>query len=143
MFYEKCAILLGPALPRASRDPRQEHQPQRSRCCGRRRHQTSSSFSVFDETAQRRRELGDASADVPECPDRERDLDLDRADGRLMSGEIIYTYPIYRAVQHGFVKYVKGPVRNPASLRYVRREDGARSRSALRKCVVSVMITAS
>jgi superfamily II DNA or RNA helicase len=47
-----------------------------------------------------------------------------RSDGRLMSGEIIYTYPIYRAVQHGFVKHVKGLVLNPSSLRYVRREDG-------------------
>ncbi len=47
-----------------------------------------------------------------------------RADGRLMSGEIIYTYPIYRAVQRGFVKHVKGLVLNPSSLRYVRREDG-------------------
>lgn len=47
-----------------------------------------------------------------------------RADGRVMSGEIIYTYPIYRAVQHGFVKHIKGLVLNPASLRYVRREDG-------------------
>lgn len=47
-----------------------------------------------------------------------------RADGRLMSGQIIYTYPIYKAVQHGFVKHVKGLVLNPSSLRYVRREDG-------------------
>lgn len=47
-----------------------------------------------------------------------------RADGRLMSGEIVYTYPIYRAVQRGFVKHVKGLVLNPSSLRYVRREDG-------------------
>jgi superfamily II DNA or RNA helicase len=46
-----------------------------------------------------------------------------RADGRLMSGAIIYTYPIYRAVQRGFVKHVKGLVLNPSSLRYVRRED--------------------
>lgn len=47
-----------------------------------------------------------------------------RADGRLMSGEIIYTYPIYRAVQLGFVKHIKGLVLNPSSLCYVRREDG-------------------
>lgn len=47
-----------------------------------------------------------------------------RSDGRLMSGEIIYTYPIYRAVQKGFVKHVKGLVLNPASLRYIRRDDG-------------------
>ena len=42
---------------------------------------------------------------------------------RLMAGEIIYTYPIYRAVQKGFVKHIKGLVLNPSSLRYVRRED--------------------
>lgn len=47
-----------------------------------------------------------------------------RSDGRLMAGKIIYTYPIYRAVQQGFVKHVKGLVLNPTSLRYVRREDG-------------------
>ena len=47
-----------------------------------------------------------------------------RSDGRLMSGEIVYTYPIYRAVQRGFVKHIKGLVLNPSSLRYVRREDG-------------------
>lgn len=41
-----------------------------------------------------------------------------------MSGDIIYTYPIYRAVQQGFVKHIKGLVLNPSSLRYVRREDG-------------------
>lgn len=47
-----------------------------------------------------------------------------RADGQLMAGEIVYTYPIYRAVQQGFVKHLKGIVLNPASLRYVRHEDG-------------------
>jgi hypothetical protein len=30
----------------------------------------------------------------------------------------------YRAVQQGFVKHIKGLVLNPASLRYVRRDDG-------------------
>jgi hypothetical protein len=40
-----------------------------------------------------------------------------------MSGEIIYTYAIYKAVQNGFVKHVKGLLLNPESLRYVRRED--------------------
>ena len=47
-----------------------------------------------------------------------------RADGRRMAGEINYSYPIYRAVEAGFVKHVKGLVLNPRSLRYVRREDG-------------------
>lgn len=46
-----------------------------------------------------------------------------RADGRLMAGEIIYSYPIYRAVQNGYVKHITGLVLNPSSLRYVRRED--------------------
>lgn len=47
-----------------------------------------------------------------------------RADGRLMAGEILYTYPVYRAIQKGFVKHIKGLVLNPKTLRYVRREDG-------------------
>jgi superfamily II DNA or RNA helicase len=46
-----------------------------------------------------------------------------RADGRLMAGEIIYSYPIYKAVQNGYVKHITGLVLNPSSLRYVRRED--------------------
>lgn len=47
-----------------------------------------------------------------------------RADGKPMAGEIVYTYPIHRAMQAGYVKTVKGIVLNPATLRYVRNEDG-------------------
>lgn len=45
-----------------------------------------------------------------------------RADGRLMSGKIIYSYPISEAVKRGFVKRVNGHRLNPTTLHYVRRE---------------------
>jgi len=47
-----------------------------------------------------------------------------RADGQLMAGEIIYSYPIFKAIAAGFVKKLKGVVLNPATLKYVRHEDG-------------------
>lgn len=48
-----------------------------------------------------------------------------RADGRRMSGEIIYSYPVSKAVANGFVKRINGHRLNPKSLRYVRQEGGA------------------
>lgn len=47
-----------------------------------------------------------------------------RADGQLMAGRIIYSYPIFRAIQEGYVKRLKAVVLNPKTLRYVRRQDG-------------------
>lgn len=47
-----------------------------------------------------------------------------RADGGLMSGRIIYSFPIYRAMGKGYVKRIKAVVLNPRTLRYVRSEDG-------------------
>lgn len=47
-----------------------------------------------------------------------------RADGRLMAGRIIYSFPIYRAMELGYVKRLKAKVLNPSSLKYVRNEDG-------------------
>ncbi|SNT44757.1 Type III restriction enzyme, res subunit, partial [Granulicella rosea] len=47
-----------------------------------------------------------------------------RADGKLMAGRIIYSYPIFRAIQEGYVKRLKAIVLNPQTLRYVRRDDG-------------------
>ena len=47
-----------------------------------------------------------------------------RADGQLMAGKIIYSYPVARAIQEGYVKRLKALVLNPTSLRYVRRDDG-------------------
>ncbi|MCI5218143.1 MAG: DEAD/DEAH box helicase [Candidatus Electrothrix sp. LOE2] len=47
-----------------------------------------------------------------------------RADGQKMAGEIIYSYPIFRAIQEGYVKRLKALVLNPRTLKYVRQEDG-------------------
>ena len=41
-----------------------------------------------------------------------------------MAGRIIYSYPIFRAIQEGYVKRLKAVVLNPQTLRYVRRQDG-------------------
>ncbi|MCG5254529.1 DEAD/DEAH box helicase family protein [Brevibacillus agri] len=46
-----------------------------------------------------------------------------RSDGQLMSGEIIYSFPIVRAIEEGYVKKLKAVVLNPQTLKYVRRED--------------------
>lgn len=45
-----------------------------------------------------------------------------RADGQKMAGTILYSYPIFRAIQQGYVKRLKAVVLNPKTLRYVRRE---------------------
>ncbi len=45
-----------------------------------------------------------------------------RADGQLMAGRIIYSYPVYRAIDEGYIKRLKAVVLNPRTLRYVRRE---------------------
>ena len=41
-----------------------------------------------------------------------------------MAGRILYSYPIFRAIQEGYVKRLKAIVLNPRTLRYVRRQDG-------------------
>lgn len=45
-----------------------------------------------------------------------------RADGQKMAGRIIYSYPVFRAIQEGYVKRLKALVLNPQTLKYVRRE---------------------
>ncbi len=47
-----------------------------------------------------------------------------RADGQLMAGRILYSYPVFRAIQEGYVKRLKAIVLNPRTLRYVRRDGG-------------------
>ena len=47
-----------------------------------------------------------------------------RADGQLMAGRILYSYPVFRAIQEGDIKRLKAVVLNPRTLRYVRREGG-------------------
>ena len=46
-----------------------------------------------------------------------------RADGELMAGTILYSYPVAEAIREGYVKRLKAVVLNPRTLRYVRRED--------------------
>ncbi|HEX7961634.1 MAG TPA: DEAD/DEAH box helicase family protein [Terriglobales bacterium] len=47
-----------------------------------------------------------------------------RADGRLMDGEIIYSFPVIRAIQEGYVKRLRAKMLRPAELRYVDPSDG-------------------
>ncbi len=47
-----------------------------------------------------------------------------RADGQVMAGRVIYSYPVFRAIQEGYVKRLKAVQINPRTLRYVRRENG-------------------
>lgn len=47
-----------------------------------------------------------------------------RADGQIMSGKIIYSYPVCEAIKNGYVKKLKAVVLNPATLRYVREDQG-------------------
>lgn len=44
-----------------------------------------------------------------------------RADGQMMAGKIIYSFPISKAIKSGFVKRLKAVQLNPQTLRYVRR----------------------
>ena len=46
-----------------------------------------------------------------------------RADGELMAGTVLYSYPVAEAIREGYVKRLKAVVLNPRTLRYVRRED--------------------
>lgn len=45
-----------------------------------------------------------------------------RADGQIMAGRVLYSYPIFRAIQEGYVKRLKAVQINPRTLRYVRRD---------------------
>lgn len=47
-----------------------------------------------------------------------------RADGQRMAGRILYSYPVFRAIQEGYVKQLKAVVLNPKTLKYVRRQNG-------------------
>ncbi len=46
-----------------------------------------------------------------------------RADGQLMAGRIVYSYPVLEAIRQGYVKTLRALVLNPRTLRYVRRQD--------------------
>ena len=58
-----------------------------------------------------------------------------RADGQLMAGKIIYSFPVREAIAAGFVKSLKAVVLNPATLKYVRREDGEEIEVSLKEVI--------
>lgn len=47
-----------------------------------------------------------------------------RADGQMMSGKIIYNYPIYKAIEKEYIKKIRAWVLNPVTLEYVNNETG-------------------
>jgi superfamily II DNA or RNA helicase len=47
-----------------------------------------------------------------------------RADGALMEGRVIYSFPVVRAIQAGYVKRLRARMLSPAELRYVDRSSG-------------------
>jgi superfamily II DNA or RNA helicase len=46
-----------------------------------------------------------------------------RADGQIMAGRVLYSYPIFSAIQEGYVKHLKAVQLKPRTLRYVRRNN--------------------
>jgi len=57
-----------------------------------------------------------------------------RADGKKMSGQIIYSFPVARAIKEGYVKQLKAIVLNPQTLKYV-RNDGQETEVSLEEVV--------
>lgn len=47
-----------------------------------------------------------------------------RADGQIMEGKVIYSFPVVRAIQEGYIKRLKAIVLSPASLHFVREANG-------------------
>ncbi|TEQ18915.1 DEAD/DEAH box helicase [Pseudomonas aeruginosa] len=47
-----------------------------------------------------------------------------RADGALMEGEIIYSFPVVRVIEAGYVKRLRAKMLSPEALRYVDRSSG-------------------
>ncbi|WBU58767.1 DEAD/DEAH box helicase [Paracoccus sediminicola] len=47
-----------------------------------------------------------------------------RADGALMEGEIIYSFPVLRAIEVGYVKRLRAKMLRPTELRYIDRSSG-------------------
>jgi superfamily II DNA or RNA helicase len=47
-----------------------------------------------------------------------------RADGKVMMGEMIYSFSIVRAIENGYVKRLKAKVLSPTTLKYIRNDNG-------------------
>ena len=58
-----------------------------------------------------------------------------RADGKKMSGQIIYSFPVARAIKEGYVKQLKAIVLNPQTLKYVRNDNGQETEVSLEEVI--------
>lgn len=58
-----------------------------------------------------------------------------RGDGQVMRGQVIYSFPIFRAIEAGYVKRLKAKVLNPASLRYIRHDEGREIEVSLKEII--------
>lgn len=47
-----------------------------------------------------------------------------RADGQIMEGQVVYTFPVIRAIEAGYVKRLRAKMLRPNELRYISRADG-------------------
>ncbi|MHC2466324.1 DEAD/DEAH box helicase [Bradyrhizobium embrapense] len=47
-----------------------------------------------------------------------------RADGQVMEGRIVYSFPVLKAIEAGYVKRLRAKMLSPSELRYVDRTDG-------------------
>ena len=54
-----------------------------------------------------------------------------RADGQLMAGKILYSYPVSQAILEGYVKSLQGVMLKPQTLRYIRRGKGGETEVSL------------
>lgn len=48
----------------------------------------------------------------------------ERSDGQIMAGKVIYTFPVQKAIEQGYVKELTAIRLSPKTLKYVRNEDG-------------------
>ncbi|MCK9751729.1 DEAD/DEAH box helicase family protein [Pseudomonas syringae] len=58
-----------------------------------------------------------------------------RADGQVMAGKVIYSFPISKAIKAGFVKRLKAVQLNPKTLRYVRRGESEEIEVSLQEVI--------
>lgn len=47
-----------------------------------------------------------------------------RADGQIMGGQVIYSFPVLRAIEEGYVKRLRAKMLRPTELRYIDRANG-------------------
>ena len=58
-----------------------------------------------------------------------------RADGQLMEGEVIYSFPVVRAIQEGYVKRLSAKMLRPSELVYVDKSSGTERTIELKEVI--------